>query len=591
MIFFRTAILVVSATMLLTNAPLLAQSATATLDDLINQDWEFRLQEDPLLATSVGMTEYDHQLPDATVAAEQRRADFFKNELRQLLALDRAELSEDEQINYDFLRFILENDTAQAYYQSYLIPIDAEGGFHTSFVMALQQMPLNDGSDYDNYISRLNAYGTYTDQYIQRMRTGIAKGLVPPKLVAKNAQETIAPYVTDTPEEHVLYQPFEKLPLQLGTAEKNRLQKAAQEAIKAVVVPAMQRFATFMKDIYVPQAAEATGASTRPQGQAWYEQRVRYFTTLSLTPEEVFVRGEREVTRLQTAMQAIIDSLGFEGDFADFLTFLRTDPQFYATSPEALLQEAAWIAKQIDGQLPELFSHLPRQPYGVAPVPAAIAPTYTSGRYVAGSVDNHRAGTYWVNTYQLENRPRYALPALTLHEAVPGHHLQIALAQEMEDIPAFRKHTYLSAYGEGWALYAESLGEELGIYQDLYQQFGRLTYEMWRACRLVVDVGIHAKGWTREQAVTYMADRTALSTHEVNTEIDRYIGWPGQALSYKIGELKIQELRQRAESTLGDAFNIREFHEVVLQNGSVPLFVLEKQVDDYIEEIQSCSKQ
>ena len=573
--------------LLLISQTLSAQPDSVALANIIHGDWEFRLQEDPLLATSVGVATYDALLPEATVAAEQRRVRYFRDELHQLDALNRSALSAGGQINYDFLHFVLENDTAQAFYQSYLVPIDAEGGFHTGFVMALQQMPLTTVSDYEHYVARLRAYGAYTDQHIDLMNTGIAQRIVPPRLVVANVQATIAPYITNSPEEHVLYQSFEQLPPRFTADQQVQLQQAAREAIQTVVVPAMQRLQAFMKDTYGPQASEAIGANTRPMGQDWYQQRVRYFTTLPLTPDEVFARGEREVTRLQTAMQAIIDSLEFDGSFANFLAFLRTDPQFYAPSPDALLEEAAWIAKDIDGQLPTLFDHLPRLPYGVAPVPAAIAPTYTSGRYVAGSVENHRAGTYWVNTYQLENRPRYALPALTLHEAVPGHHLQIALSQEMEGVPAFRKHTYLSAYGEGWGLYAESLGEEMGIYKDQYQQFGRLTYEMWRACRLVVDVGIHARGWTRAQAVTYLADRTALSTHEVNTEIDRYIGWPGQALSYKIGELKIKELRQRAETTLGDAFNIREFHGVILENGSVPLFVLEKRVDDYIQAVRN----
>ena len=568
-----------------------AQSPSSTLADLIDQDWEFRLQEDPLLATTVGVDTYDALLPEATVAAERRRARYFKKELQQLLALDRSELSETEQINYDFLHFILENDTAQAYYQSYLVPMDAEGGFHTNFAIVLQQMPLATEDDIKNYLARLQAYGSYTDQYLGMMEEGITQNMVSPQLVATNAQATITPYLTDSVDDHPLYQPLKKLPSAFSASERQRWQQLGREAIATVVVPAMQRLQTFMTDRYVPRAPEAIGANARPQGQAWYEQRVRYYTTLPLTPDEVFARGEQEVARLQKAMQSIIDSLEFEGTFSEFLGFLRTDPQFYATSPEALLQEAAWIAKRVDGQLPKLFERLPRLPYGVAPVPKAIAPTYTSGRYVPGSATNQRAGTYWVNTFQLKNRPRYALPALTLHEAVPGHHLQIALAQEMEGVPPFRQHTYLSAYGEGWGLYAESLGDELGVYQDLYQKFGQLTSEMWRACRLVVDVGMHARGWTRQQAVDYMADRTALSEHEVNTEIDRYIGWPGQALSYKIGELKIQELRHRAEEALGKAFDIRRFHSVVLENGSIPLFVLEEQVNDYMDKVRGRSKQ
>ena len=562
---------------------LVAQPDSITLNDIIQRHWEFRLQESPLFATSVGVHAYDDQLPDASPAAIQRRTAYQRELLQQLTRLDRASLSEDALINYEYLRFILEDDTAQAASRAYLVPIDAEGGFHTGLMMGLQRMRLLTTKDYEQYLVRLEAIGTYTDQHIALMRLGLTQGIVSPRLVARNAHATIGPYITATAEDHLLYEPFTAFPARVAPAERSRLQQAAQQVIQSVVVPAMQRLQAFMTDTYIPQAPEAIGVSARPGGKEFYAQRVRYFTTLPLTPDEVYARGQQEVARIQTAMQAIVDSLDFDGSFADFLAFLRTDEQFYADSPEALLREASFLAKSIDGKLPDLFNRLPRLPYGVEPVPAAIAPTYTSGRYVSGSADNHRAGTYWVNTYQLENRPLYALPALTLHEAVPGHHLQISLAQEMEGVPAFRQHAYLSAYGEGWGLYSESLGEEMNIYTDLYQQFGRLTYEMWRACRLVVDVGIHAKGWTREQAVAYMADRTALSKHEVNTEIDRYIGWPGQAVSYKIGELKIKELRQRAEKALGEAFDIRAFHDVVLENGAVPLFVLEQQVEQYIE--------
>ncbi len=582
----KTAILWVSSSFLLLiwvcgNLP--AQPDSTKLADLIDENWQFRLQEDPLLATSVGVHTYDDRLPEATVAAEQRRARHYQALLQRLTALNRTNLPECEQINYDFLRFVLEDDTAHAFFQSYLVPIDAEGGFHTGFVFALQRMPLNTVADYENYLARLRAYGQYTDQQVRLMEIGLEENIASPQLIAQNALNSVAPYITDTPEQHVLYRPFSPLPSHFSSQDRRRLQQAARVAVDSVVIPAMRRLQSFIKEVYLPRAPAAIGIRALAQGRAFYEQRVHYFTTLPLTPEEVFEQGEREVARIQVAMQAIIDALDFNGSFADFLVFLRTDPRFYADTPEALLREASFLAKEIDGQLPRLFSRLPRLPYGVAPVPDDIAPTYTAGRYVAGSPNNHRAGTYWVNTYQLKSRPLYVLPALTLHEAVPGHHLQIALAQEMENVPAFRQHTYLSAYGEGWGLYAESLGEEMGIYQDPYQQFGRLTYEMWRACRLVVDVGIHAKGWSRERAVAYLAERTALSPHEVNTEIDRYIGWPGQALSYKIGELKIKELRQRAEHALGDAFDIRAFHEVVLGNGSVPLFVLEKLVEEYIE--------
>jgi uncharacterized protein (DUF885 family) len=302
-----------------------------------------------------------------------------------------------------------------------------------------------------------------------------------------------------------------------------------------------------------------------------------------MSAEEVFEIGQREVARIRAEMEAVIQETGFGGSFADFLHFLRTDPRFYAATPRELLREASYFSKKIDGKLPEYFGKLPRNTYGVEPVPEVLAPTYTSGRYSPGNPAKNRAGYYWVNTFNLPARPLYALPALTLHEAVPGHHLQISLAQELDGLPAFRRNTYLSAFGEGWALYCEWLGQEMGIYETPYEQFGRLTYEMWRACRLVVDPGLHVMGWTREQAIKFMADHTALSLHECTTEIDRYIGWPGQAVSYKIGELKIRELRQRAEQALGGRFDLRAFHDLVLSQGAVPLFVLEEMVLEWVD--------
>ena len=348
------------------------------------------------------------------------------------------------------------------------------------------------------------------------------------------------------------------------------------------ILPAYQKFNQFLKEDYLPNAPQKVGIAGITDGKNFYEQRVKFFTTFDISPEEVFAIGQQEVKRIRAEMQAIIDELEFEGSFADFLVFLRTDPQFYPKTPKALLQQAAWITTEMQGKLPQYFSKLPRMPLTVTPVPAALAPNYTGGRYSPGSYENNRAGQYWVNTYKLESRPYYVLPALSLHEGVPGHHLQNMLAAEMNNMPEFRQRTYLSAFGEGWGLYSEFLGKEAGMYKTPYEDFGRLTYEMWRACRLVVDPGMHYMDWTREQAVDFMASNTALSLHEVNTEIDRYIGWPGQAVSYKIGELKIRELRKLAETELGENFDIRTFHDTVLANGSVPLSTLEQIIKQFI---------
>jgi uncharacterized protein (DUF885 family) len=373
------------------------------------------------------------------------------------------------------------------------------------------------------------------------------------------------------------------MPPSISAAEAERLRQAARTAISDSVIPGYQAFLDFMRDEYLPGARTTLGAFALPNGRAYYAHKIRQFTTLDLSADEIHQIGLDEVARIRLEMQAIIDATGFDGSFADFLAFLRNDPRFYAETPEDLLKEAAFIAKTMDGKLPALFNTLPRTPYSVAPVPDDIAPKYTGGRYVPPAAGSNQPGYYWVNTYALDSRPLYTLPALTLHEAVPGHHLQWALAIEQEAQPDFRQYDYISAYGEGWGLYSEWLGVESGIYEDPYDDFGRLTYEMWRACRLVVDTGLHDKGWTRDQALEYLAGNTALSLHEVTTETDRYISWPGQALSYKLGELKIKALRRRAEQKLGANFDLREFHDTVLASGSVTLPILELLIDDYIE--------
>jgi uncharacterized protein (DUF885 family) len=360
------------------------------------------------------------------------------------------------------------------------------------------------------------------------------------------------------------------------------LTEAGTKAIRDEVVPAYRSFLEFMTKEYMPGARETVGAGALPGGKEYYEYLVRHFTTVDRTPEEIHALGLEEVRRIHAEMEEVIRKAGFTGSFADFLKFLRTDPRFYAKTPDELLKQASWIAKRIDGKLPAFFGRLPRLPYGVEPVPAEIAPKYTGGRYVPAPPGGKKAGTYWVNTYALQNRPLYVLQSLTLHEAVPGHHLQGSLSAELADLPAFRRFLYVNAFGEGWGLYCERLGLEMGLYTDPYSNFGRLTYEMWRACRLVVDTGLHAKGWTRQQAIDYLASNTALSLHECTTETDRYISWPGQALAYKMGELKIRELRKKAEDALGPRFDIREFHDRILGAGTVTLPILEARIDAYI---------
>jgi uncharacterized protein (DUF885 family) len=402
-----------------------------------------------------------------------------------------------------------------------------------------------------------------------------------PRATLAGYDSTISAHVVDDPSKSVFWVPFQQFPSSVPASEHDRLRTEGRAAVLAAI-SGYASFLEFFRNEYYPGSRTTLAAYELPKGREYYRHKIREFTTLDLTPEEIHKTGLAEVERIGAEMNGVMKQAGFQGDFAAFLQFLRTDPRFYAKTPEELLARASRIAKRIDGKLPSLFKTLPRLPYTVEPVPADIAPKYTSGRYVGAPQGSTQPGIYWVNTYKLESRPLYNLPALTLHEAVPGHHLQIALSRELENLPNFRRFSYISAFGEGWGLYSEWLGVEAGFYADPYDNFGRLTYEMWRACRLVVDTGIHSMGWTRQQAIDYMATRTALPLHEVTTEVDRYISWPGQALAYKLGELKIKELRRRAATALGPRFDVREFHDVVLGSGSVPLSVLESNIDAWI---------
>ncbi len=467
------------------------------------------------------------------------------------------------------------------------MPFNADSGFHSDLARLSDQVPLATVRDYENYLARLRAIPRYFDDHLALLREAIARGMTIPRVTLAGIEVTMQTHIVDDPAKSVFWAPFESFPTTVPEAQRERLRAAGRQAIRDNVVPAYAKLLDFMTREYIPKARTTLGASELPRGRDYYTFLVRRYTTLDLTPDQVHETGLREVERIRKEMDEAIRQAGFQGDFAAFLKYLRTDPRFYAKTPEELLEKASRIAKRMDAKLPSLFKTLPRLPYGVAPVPADIAPKYTSGRYVEAPYGSTEPGWYWVNTYALESRPLYNLEALTLHEAVPGHHLQNALSREQEDLPDFRRFTYISTFGEGWGLYSERLGLEAGFYTDPYSNFGRLTYEMWRACRLVVDTGLHWKGWTRDQAIEYLATRTALPLHEVQTETDRYISWPGQALAYKTGELKIRELRARAEKELGEKFDLREFHDAVLLNGSVPLPVLEGAVERYIEKAKA----
>ena len=554
----------------------------AELHRLLDEDWEARLRENPLLASQTGDHRYDDKLPSVAPADLERSAARERAVLARLKAIDRTGLDTSDRISYDMLARELGDDLAEYEFGAWRLPINADSGFHTGLAELPRYTLFLTTRDYENYLARLRAFPTYFAQQIASMREGIRTGFTQPKVVLEGYEETIRAHVVADPEQSVFYAPFRSFPPGVPEADRARLVAAGRTVVMEGSVAAYRAFLDFMTGEYVPHCRTAIGASELPRGREYYAYLVRHFTTLDVTPEQVHKIGLGEVERIQAEMRDVIAKVGFQGDFASFLKFLRTDPRFYAKTPEELLKNASFIAKKMDAKLPSLFGHLPRLPYGVEPVPAHLAPKYTGGRYVSAPVGGTRAGTYWVNTYALESRPFYTQEALTLHEAVPGHHLQIALQQEMENVPPFRRAAGVGAFAEGWGLYSERLGLESGFYQDPYSNFGRLTYEMWRACRLVVDTGMHAFGWSREKALDFMASNTALSLHEVRTETDRYISWPGQALGYKMGELKIRELRKMAETELGQKFDVRAFHDAVLANGPVPLPVLEEQIRAYV---------
>ena len=567
-----------------------ATPGTSPEDDLgalFDEAWDFQMREFPTYATAVGIHDYNDRLTSMALEDIERRAQYWQEVLTRLASIERDSLSPDSQINYDMFKRRVQDRVEEFEFNDHLIPITAESGFHTGFARLAERVPLASTQDYENYIARLEAFGTYTEQYITLMREGIANGYVLPRVTLEGYDSTIRPHVVDDATESVFWRPFESFANGVPETDHERLREEGLAAIRDTVIPAYRSFLDFMLDEYIPACRSTLGASELPNGDDYYAYLVRHHTTLDITPAEVHEIGLAEVARIRGEMMKIIEELEFEGEFSEFLEFLRTDPQFFVETPEELLKEASFIAKKMDGQLPSLFKTLPRLPYGVEAVPEHIAPKYTAGRYVGAPLGSTKPGYYWVNTYALESRPLWALPALTLHEAVPGHHLQNALRQELDDLPNFRRFSGVNAYGEGWGLYSEWLGIEAGIYEDLYQHFGRLTYEMWRACRLVVDTGLHAMGWSREQVLDFMAENTALSLHEITTETDRYISWPGQALAYKMGQIKIMELRRRAEESLGSDFDVREFHDVILLNGPVPLTVLEDQVDTYIAGVKS----
>jgi len=562
----------------------IAGSDSETFRTLYEKEWDFRVSEFPSLARDDANKANAHRIAHVSEKDQLRRYEFWKQIKLELAAISCESLEREECINYRMFDRQINQFLANYETRAYLIPFNSDWGFYLSWNRWGESTDFNSIEDYRNYISRLEALPTVMDEYIALMREGLRTGMTQPRVILAGREIPIRKQLVEKPERSAFYKPFLNLDKNISDEEKRELLEKARTAVMEGVVPAYQRLSDFFEDEYFPSARNTLGASSLPNGKRFYEEQIYLYATVDMSVDEIHQLGLSEVARIRAEMETIIQSLEFDGDLAAFIQFLRTDPQFYAKTPHELLAEASYIAKKIDGRLPQLFGKLPRQPYGIAPVPESIAPFYTGGRYVDSPLSAHRGGYYWVNTYKLESRTLYTLPALTLHEAVPGHHLQIALAMELGEQPDFRRNDYISAYGEGWALYAEKLGIEMDIYETPYQDFGRLTYEMWRACRLVIDTGIHAKGWSREQAQDYLANNTALSIHEITTEVDRYISWPAQAVSYKLGEYTIWQLRREAEGRLGAKFDLRRFHDFILSLGSVPLDILKDEVKRWIKE-------
>ncbi len=553
-----------------------AKTADERFAAIHEAEWTWRKTQFPGLDDEDGAASRGDRLPSVDAATQRARLQKWDGVLRELDALPQAELSAAERINFVIFRDQVANLAADVRYGGYEMPFNADSSFWSGLGF-MTRRPLKSVEDAESYIARLGDVPRYFDDQMTNMRAGLKRGFSVPRAVLAGRDASIAAVADiEDPRASEFFKPLKNLPATIDVEDRERLQDEAAATIGEKLIPAYRNLLAFFRDEYMKKARKTLAAESMPNGKAYYRQQIREFTTLDLGAEQIHAIGLEQVARIQAEMLETMKKAGFSGTFPEFLAFLRSDPQFYAKTPEELLMRAAWIAKRVDAKLARYFNTLPRGRFGIEPVPADIAPFWTAGR--GGT------STYWLNTYDLPSRPLYNLPALTLHESAPGHSFQLSLAEEQSAQPAFRRNGYISAYGEGWGLYTEKLGQEMGIYETPYEEFGRLTYEMWRACRLVIDTGVHHKGWSREKALAYLRDRTALSEHEVTTEVDRYISWPGQALSYKLGEIRIVELRAEAERELGAKFDIRAFHDAVLAQGSVPLPVLEQQIRAFIAE-------
>jgi uncharacterized protein (DUF885 family) len=556
-------------------------SESAKLHALFDAEWEHTMQTSPTWASHLGDRRYNDRWPDQSLGAIEREHQHDRDVLKRLAAVDRARLPSTDQLNYDLFRLQYERGIEGHRFARHLVPLTQRGGIQTEDELA-DALRFETVKDYEDWIARLKALPQLVEQTTALMREGIRRQLVQPKITMQRVPAQITKQVVDDPKDSPFYKPFREFATGIGEANRARLAAAAQAAIRDGVVPAYRAFGEFFEKEYLPACYDGVGAWRRPDGAGFYSFVAREFTTTELTPQEIHDIGQREVKRIRAEMERVKGTAGFKGTLAEFFTFLRTDKQFFCETPQRLFIEYAATSKRIDPLMVKLFRTLPRTPYGLEAIPDKIAPDTTTAYYRQPAADGSRAGSYFVNLYKPETRPRWEMMALSLHEAVPGHHFQIALAQEQGALPNFRRHSHVTAYIEGWGLYAESLGDELGLYEDPYDKMGQLTYEMWRAVRLVVDTGIHALKWERERAINFFRDHAPKPDQDIINEVDRYISWPGQALAYKIGELKIKELRARATRDLGAKFDVKEFHDVVLLSGAVPLNILERRVDEWL---------
>jgi uncharacterized protein (DUF885 family) len=577
-------VMMVTSLVALAQSHPVAQSADAkALHTLFNAEWDYSMQQSPEGASELGDRRWNDRWSDESLVAYARRYAHNREVLAELKKINRSSLNSADQLNYDLFQKNYERAVEGYKFRQFLIPLNQRGGIQTQDELA-DSLRFETKKDYQDWIARMRSFPVLMDQTIDLMREGIKERMVHPKVIMQRLPAQIDKQIVSDPAQSGFYKPFEHFSSEIPAADQQQLSQEARHAIEQQVVPAYKKFKEFFAKEYLPACFDQVGIWQVPHGDELYAYDVRRYTTTDLTPDQVHEIGLKEVARIRAEMDRVMQQTGFKGTREEFFKFLRTDPQFYYKSPDDLFEAYKAMAKTIDPNLVKVFRTLPREPYGVEAIPAVAAPDTTAAYYRPGAADGSRAGTYFVNLYKPETRPKWEMLVLTLHESVPGHHLQIARAHELGQMPKFRRFGGYTAFIEGWGLYAESLGDDMGLYTDPYAKFGELTYQMWRAVRLVVDTGIHAKHWTRDQAIKYFMDNAPKAELDIVNEIDRYIAWPGQALAYKIGELKIHVLRTRAQEQLGEKFDLRAFHDVVLGSGPLPLDILERNVNDWITE-------